>query len=173
MNEMARFTSLYDQQGLHTMAYLQALRPADWQAVPVHSDALFLGSRVNTITIGALVRHLIGAERNWMQALLQGAGDIAPPKPDAELARTPDGESLIVAYQAAHQARLQDLGALREADLDRQLRFAGRRYTAMGLLWALYSHHAYHLGQIDLLMRQQGLLAPEYMEWPETERVIA
>ncbi|MEW6611798.1 MAG: DinB family protein [Pseudomonadota bacterium] len=173
MNEIARFISLYDQQGLHTMAYLQTLRPADWQAVPLHSDTLFLGSRVNTITIGALARHLISAERNWMQALLQGASDIAPPKPDAELARTPDGEPLIAAYRAAHQARLQDLAALREADLDRQLRFAGRRYTAMGLLWALYSHHAYHLGQIDLLMRQQGLLAPEYMEWPETERVIA
>lgn len=87
MNEIARFISLYDQQGLHTMAYLQTLRPADWQAVPLHSDTLFLGSRVNTITIGTLARHIISAERNWMQALLQGV--VTSPRPS----RTPNSRA--------------------------------------------------------------------------------
>ena len=58
------------------------------------------------------------------------------------------------------------------SDLEKEFSFVGRRYTGMGILWAMFGHHAYHLGQLDLLMRQLNFIAPEYMEWSETEKVI-
>jgi len=67
---------------------------------------------------------------------------------------------------------LEKLNTLTLATLEKEIVFTGRRYTGIGFLWSVLGHHAYHLGQIDLLMRQQDLAAPEYMEWPETGRVL-
>lgn len=173
MQEFGRFLSLYNQQALHTVNYLRLVTPAQWRAVPVHSDALFLGSRVKTITIAALIRHLMTAETHWIHALQEQSAEIGLPQPDPAIEALADGDALIHAYQTGHARRLRDLEGLHRLDLSRELRFTGRRYTAMGFLWAIYSHHGYHLGQIDLLMRQLGTVAPEYMEWPETNGVIA
>jgi uncharacterized damage-inducible protein DinB len=49
----------------------------------------------------------------------------------------------------------------------------GRRFTVEGFLWALYGHHCYHFGHVDLLMRQQDVTPPEFIQLPELERVIA
>lgn len=173
MQEFGRFLSLYHQQALHTVDYLKLVAPAQWRAVPVHSDALFLGSRVKTITIAALTRHLMAAETHWIHALQQESAAIGLPQPDPAVEALADGEALVRAYQEGHARRMKNLEDFHHQDLDRELRFAGRRYTTMGFLWAIYSHHGYHLGQIDLLMRQLGTEAPEYMEWPETHGMIA
>ncbi len=57
--------------------------------------------------------------------------------------------------------------------LERPVLAMGRRFTVEGFLWALYGHHCYHFGQIDLLMRQQDVTPPEFIQLPELERVIA
>lgn len=173
MTEFDRFVSLYDKQALHTLDYYQALKADHWQAVPVRSDALFLGKRVKTITISALARHLMTAESHWINSLRAGQSEILLPQPDPAIEALSDGRELIQGYAQSHQERLRVLAALGNMDLGREVAFTGRRYSVQGLLWAIYSHHAYHLGQIDLLMRQLGTVAPEYMEWPEMEGVIA
>lgn len=45
-------------------------------------------------------------------------------------------------------------------------------YTVMGFLWITFGHHSYHLGQVDMLMRQNGIYPAEYMEWPNTSTLI-
>lgn len=174
MNELERFISLFEQEVLHTFDYLNMLDDAHWHAIPCDAETLYLGTRVNKITISALTRHLINAEKHWLEnisALPAGASMPLPGKA-AFLEGIADGSALIAAYRASLNASLQQLRQLQAATLEKEIVFTGRRYTVMGFLWSLLGHHAYHLGQIDLLMRQQGLLAPEYMEWPETTRLL-
>ncbi len=174
MNEQQRFISLFDQEIIHTFDYLEMLTAAHWNAIPCDAEALFLGARVNKITIAALTRHLIHAESHWFEqiASLPAAGTMPVPGKAVLEENIPDGVGLIGAYRAAHAKNMQKLNALTAETLEKEIIFTGRRYTGIGFLWSTLGHHAYHLGQIDLLMRQQETIAPEYMEWRETGRVI-
>ena len=40
--------------------------------------------------------------------------------------------------------------------------------SGMGLLWGMYSHRAYHLGNIDLYMRQGDMNAPDFFTMEPT-----
>lgn len=174
MNELQRFISLFDQEVIHTFDYLDMLSDTQWRAIPRDSETLFLGTRINKITIGALTRHLINAESHWFEqiATLPAAAAMPLPGPPTAQEGIADGAALIDAYRAAHAGNLKKLNTLTPATLEKEIVFTGRRYTGVGFLWSVLGHHAYHLGQIDLLMRQQDLAAPEYMEWPETGRVL-
>ncbi len=174
MTEFERFKSFFAQQSIHTVDYLNMLKEEQWNAIPHDSDALFLGTRVNKITIGALVRHFILAEQHWIKAVgsMPGGSVIPTPGNSALLEKVRDGKELIESYRSAHEQNKQALSDLAVSDLEKEFSFVGRRYTGMGILWAMFGHHAYHLGQLDLLMRQLNFIAPEYMEWSETEKVI-
>lgn len=174
MKEQERFISLFDQQIRHTFAYLERIPQNLWRGVPADAKTLSLGDRVNKITISALARHLLNAERHWitqLPILAAGATLTLPGKGDW-LDSIGDGQAFIESYRANHSENLTRLAALSDDDVTKLLTFNGRRYTAIGFLWSLLGHHAYHLGQIDLLMRQQGVEPPEYMDWPETEKVL-
>ena len=174
MIEFKRFKSLFIQQSIHTVDYLNMLKDEHWSAIPHDSNALFLGTRVNKITIGALVRHFIIAEQHWIKAVgTMPDGSAIPTPGNSELLdKIKDGKELIESYLSAHEQNRQTLSNLTVSDLEKEFTFVGRRYTGMGILWAMFGHHAYHLGQLDLLMRQLDFIAPEYMEWSETEKVI-
>ncbi|MFA5974015.1 MAG: DinB family protein [Lentimicrobiaceae bacterium] len=175
MNEFERFKSIYAQQTMHTLDFLNMLSQEQWQAIPHNSDALFLGTRVNKITVSALVKHLIITGRHWINSVnsLPVGSTIPIPGNTALLDKVPDGTELMESYRIALEDNKQLLSGLTDGNLEKELIFAGRHYTGMGILWAMFGHHAYHLGQLDLLMRQMNITAPEYMEWSETKKVIA
>ena len=174
MNEFERFCSLFDQEIRHTFDYLSLLEPGHWTGIPANSDALFLGSRIQKITVSALVRHLMHTEKTWIGRLetLAPGGVLPLPGPPAGLDTIADGKDLVEAYRHLHADNLAALARLSPETLTKELVFVDRRYTGMGFLWSVLGHHAYHLGQIDLVMRQQGTEAPEFMEWPETSRIV-
>ena len=174
MNEFDRFCSLFDQEILHTFDYLPLLKPSQWTDIPADSEALFLGSRVQKITVSALVRHLIHTERTWIRQIgsLPAGATIPLPGPPAGLDNISDGQDLVEAYRSRHAENLAELPRLSPDTLQKEVVFVDRRYTGMGFLWSVLGHHAYHLGQIDLMLRQQGTEAPEFMEWPEIARIV-
>lgn len=174
MSEPNRFLALFDQVVDQTIAFAELVDRAGYAAVPVDTPALFLGTRVDKITIGALVRHLLLAEAHWFEQVrdVSPGGVIPFPSNAAALEGIPDGAPLLETYRRSYAERRSQLEALTEADLTKEIVFAGRRYTVIGFLWTVLGHHSFHLGQIDLLMRQQGIEPPEYMEWPEDQRVL-
>ncbi|MHB1677029.1 MAG: DinB family protein [Sulfuriferula sp.] len=174
MNELERFISLFNQEIVHTYDYLGMVKDEQWSAIPCDSEALFLGTRVNKITIGALTRHLMHAESHWLGQIgpLPAGATMPLPGKSATPEDVVDGSWLIEAYKVAQAGNLEKLHALTPVVLGKEIVFTGRRYTGIGFLWSILGHHAYHLGQIDLLMRQLGHIAPEYMEWPDTGRLL-
>jgi len=175
MTEFERFKSIFNQQSIHTLDYLEILTSEQLQAIPYDSEMLYLGTRVNKITISALIKHFIVAEGHWITSIVTlPDGSVIPiPANTSTLDDVHDGKELLDAYRKAHEENSQLLSGLSGNNLQKDFVLAGRHYTGMGLLWAMFSHHAYHLGQIDLIIRQLNLLAPEYMEWPETNKLIA
>lgn len=175
MDELERFHSLFNQQVLHTLNTLETVPAALWQAVPADSSTNYLGARVNRITIEALLKHLCEAEQHWTKsfAAIQQGQKMPPPAGGSLEGDVKPGLELIGQYRVIHKfnlARIQELGAER---LKTEFFFAERRFTMMGFLWAMYGHHSYHFGQIDLLLRQQDHLPPEFLEYPERTKVVA
>ena len=54
---------------------------------------------------------------------------------------------------------------LSQAQLDKQVVWAGRTWTVMGFLWGAYAHRAFHIGNIDIYLRQADVVAPEFFEF--------
>src|SRR3546814_7498940 len=72
-----------------------------------------------------------------------------------------------------HFASLEAVRGYSEETLAKPFVFVGRHFTVGGFLWAVYGHHCYHVGQVDQLMRQQSVMPPEFLEYRETEKLIA
>jgi uncharacterized damage-inducible protein DinB len=174
MREIDRFLSLFDQLIEQTLAFVRRINNNAYSAIPVDTDVLFLGTRVNKITIGALLRHLILAETHWFKTLpsLEENAVIPFPQNASLLEGIQDGQPLLDTYRSTYANSRQLLSSLSFSELNKQVSFAGRHYTVMGFLWTILGHHSFHLGQIDLILRQQNITPPEYMEWSETMRVL-
>jgi uncharacterized damage-inducible protein DinB len=63
-----------------------------------------------------------------------------------------------------HEQNIRTLRGFDEATLDKTVRFAGDEslWSVMGFLWGLYAHRAYHLGNIDIYLRQADAPAPDF-----------
>jgi len=174
-SEFERFLSLFDQLIEHTFDYANLIsKDAAYSVIPIDSDVNFLGTRVNSITIGALVRHLILAESHWIGQILEieNGGTIPFPDNTSYLDNVADGQALMDAYGRSCRKMRKQLVSFDSGMLEKTFKFAGRNYTGMGMLWSIHAHHAFHLGQMDLLMRQQNIEPCEYMEWPEVRELI-
>lgn len=76
------------------------------------------------------------------------------------------GELLAEAARLHAEAE-QTLRGFTDEDLAKTVRFAERTWTVMGFLWALYAHRSYHLGNIDIYLRQSDTPAPNFFRFPE------
>jgi uncharacterized damage-inducible protein DinB len=173
-NELERFRLMFDHQFHHTFTFLEALDEEDWQHVPIDNDVMFLGSRVATINISNLLSHLLMTEADWFTKLkaTHDLHDLDFHQDFSLVANLSGGKDLVARYRRSHNETISRLDALNADDLTKRIRFADRWLTGMGFLWFVFAHHSFHLGQIELLIRQCGHGAPEFLEWPEVNRVV-
>lgn len=172
--EFQRFLNIHEQMYLQTLDLLKDAPDEIYDAVPIDNASMFLGVRVNKINIGSLIRHFILAEIHWFKAMKEGESGLVIPKPEnaALLEGIPNGKQLTDRYKEVYEEGKVILETYTEEDINKQVTFMGRTYSVMGFLWITFGHHSYHLGQIDMLIRQNDILPIEYMEWPNVKTVI-
>jgi len=156
--EFDRFLMMWERSIHRFGEILGQVTEEAYRTVPIPGDTNYLGDRVGEIMIDTLVRHLVVAERHWFRFVLDCEEGAPIPKPEgivarAELSHDVAGEF----YQKEIGAALESLKGIDRSQLDKTVTWDGCTYTVMGFLWTILSHHTYHLGQIDLLMRQQGI----------------
>ncbi|MBA5638684.1 DinB family protein [Duganella sp. LX20W] len=175
MNDHERFLSLFNQQVTLSLNTLEQIPAGLWTSIPADSETNYLGQRISRITIAALAGHLMRAEYYWTTTLskLAPGEEMVPPVGIPMLELADAGQPLVNQYRQVLEHNLNRLRALSPQQLATEFTFIGRRYTVQGFLWAIYAHHSYHYGQIDLLLRQQSYLPPEFLELPELGRLIA
>ena len=70
--------------------------------------------------------------------------------------------------EIAHRSQAKIIKAfagLSPSQLDKQVVWVGRSWSVMGFLWAAYAHRAFHIGNIDIYLRQADVVAPEFFEF--------
>lgn len=131
---------------------------------PVETATTFVGP--NALAIDMLVRHLIAAESHWLSLLpsLRAGAVMTLPNPPV----LPDSlakESVEAAYQDKVLVFLPEVLGMTEAAAREPIVFRSKEYEKRAFLWVLLVHHSYHLGQIDLMLRQQNVLSPEHLRF--------
>lgn len=65
--EFKRFLSIYEQLYLQTLELLKDVSDRVFKNTPIDNEVMYLGTRVNTINIGGLIRHFVLVEIHWFQ----------------------------------------------------------------------------------------------------------
>jgi uncharacterized damage-inducible protein DinB len=168
--EHARFLTLFQRMVDHTDAWI-AKTPADkldW--VPIQTDAMRFGDRVSRVTIKGLIAHIVVGEDHWAHALpgLADGATMPIPQYSALQEEFAKGDFQAIAHRTQKTIAAAFAG-LSQSQLDKHVVWVGRRWTVMGFLWAAYAHRAFHIGNIDIYLRQAGVVAPEFFEFNPPE----
>ena len=168
--EHDRFLTLFQRMVDHTDAWIARTPPDKLDWVPIQTSAMRFGDRVSRVTIKGLIAHIVVGEAYWAEFLPECAdgATMAPPRhlALAEKFESGDFRALARETQAATMKRFR---ALSSGALEKHVTWVGRDWTVMGFLWGAYAHRAFHLGNIDIYLRQADVVAPEFFEFNPPE----
>lgn len=168
--ERDRFLSLFDRLVESTDTWVE-VTPADkldW--VPIRQPSVRFGERLSEVTSRNLYIHTIVGEHCWARSLA-ACDDGATIKPPLDMdlsAELADDDDLVGRARALHKENMALFASYSEEQLGKSIMFNGRSWTVAGLLWGIYAHRAFHLGNIDIHTRQAGVEPPDFFAFPGT-----
>ena len=172
ISERDRFLVLFDRLVHFTRDGVAATPANKLEWVPPGGDIVQFGDRLRHVTIRALCIHLFVGENKWARALRDCRDGAAIDLPnDPALTAKMGGEDFLDVAMTTHQETMGMFGALTENDLGKSVSFARRKWSVMGFLWAIYGHHNYHHGNIDMYWRLSGCQAMDYFNFEPPEMV--
>jgi len=166
-SEFERFLILFDQLAQFCESWLDRMPPDKLDWAPIENASMRFGDRVSRITVKGLVIHVAIGEQHWVDGIAAATdGEVIPiPKNKALEAALAAGD-WRQATRDMHRRNMERLRAYTPADLARKVVFADHTYTGMGLLWSMHAHRAFHLGNIDIYLRQTDTVSPDFFRFP-------
>src|SRR5690606_22599065 len=133
VQEFNRFLNIHEQLYLQTLELLKDVPDEVFNSTSIDNEVMYLGTRVNTINIGGLIRHFVLAEIHWFQAMKDGNNGLIISKPDnaSLLENIPNGQPLVDKYKEVFTKGFEILKTYTEEDLNKTVSFMGRTYTVM------------------------------------------
>ena len=163
--ELERFLTLFDGLVQSTNSWLELTPAEKLEWVPVENPNMKFGDRISTITIKSVYIHTIVGETGWARLLkdCDDGADLKPPPANRELTKElMASDDFVADAMKLHRENMALFGSYDDARLARRMKWSGREWTVMGFLWAIYSHRSYHLGNIDIYLREADAPAPDF-----------
>ena len=165
--EHERFLTLFQRLVDHTDAWI-AKTPADkldW--VPIQTSAMRFGDRVARVTIKGLIAHIVVGEAFWSDFFLDcdDGVEMVPPSFSAVAKAFEDTQDFRMLAHRTQVENMSNLRGLSAAQLAKRVVWAKRQWTVMGFLWGAFAHRAFHIGNMDIYLRQADIVAPEFFEF--------
>lgn len=166
MNEHQRFLELFEALFTANGKWMTETPADKMEWVPFDNPNMKFGDRISTITIKSVYIHTIVGECGWSR-MLRDCEDGATIGPDhaevkALTAELNASSNLLADSRKLHDTNMKRFAAYDQACLDKMIRWSGRDWSVMGFLWGIYSHRSYHLGNMDMLMREADAKAPDF-----------
>jgi len=162
--ELSRFLTLFDALVVAGNAWMARTPAEKLEWVPVDNPNMKFGDRISTINIKSVYVHTILGERHWAGLLGDCAdGAALKPAPDPETTkRLMASDDVVRDAMEIHRDNMARFAALGPAQLEKRIQWSGSDWTVMGFLWGIYCHRAYHLGNIDIYLREADEPAPDF-----------
>lgn len=164
--ELDRFLKLFDALVDSNNSWLAGTPKEKLEWVPFDNENMKFGDRISVITIKSVYIHTIVGEHIWAR-MLKDCGDGASLKfaRDEVVAlsgRLTTAKDLVGEAMTLHADNMRNFTSYTDDQLAKAVEWSGRKWTIMGFLWGIYSHRSYHLGNIDILMREADQKAPDF-----------
>src|SRR5690606_38187457 len=116
LQEFNRFLSIHEQLYLQTLELLKDVPDEVFNSTPIDNEVMYLGTRVNTIDIGGLIRQFVLAEIHWFHAMKEGESGLAIPKTDKAslLENIADGQEMSEEYKDVYAKGLEMMNSYTE-----------------------------------------------------------
>ena len=168
-SEFERFQIMFNDLFWFTDRCLDRIPPDKLDWVPELGERVQYGDRVLIASIRNLYIHIISSEYDWVRKVRDCDDDTQiPPGGDRDLAKRMSEGDFRAMSQDAHNSNMEIVKGYTDEILEKSVRYEGWMCSGMGLLWGMYSHRAYHLGNIDLYMRQGDMNAPDFFTMEPT-----
>ena len=170
MSEFERFLIMFDRMFDFVETYVNKTPTDKYEWIPIDGPGVSFGDRLENITIKGLYVHLTTSEDGFIRSLIsvEDGGEIPLPINQQLTNEVYDGD-FIAMGRDIHENCMVMLRGIKVTDLTKTVWFQGGEYSAMGFLWALYAHYAYHLGNIDTYMRQGDMKPTAFFNFPESK----
>jgi hypothetical protein len=166
MTEHQRFLELFDALFVSNNKWMEVTPAEKLEWVPLDNPNMKFGDRISTITIKSVYIHTIVGECGWAR-MLGTCKEGASLRPDMEQGKVltqqlDRSRDLLGEATRLHRDNMDRFRAFDRACLDKKISWMNRDWSVMGFLWGIYSHRSYHLGNIDLLLREANAEAPDF-----------
>jgi hypothetical protein len=171
-NEFDRFLVLFDRLAEETNVRIERASPDKLDWLPIDNANMRFGDRISRTTIRNLYVRIAVAEHEAIRNLQScAAAELLPVPRNPDLSEALASGDLIAGATRLHHQNMQTLRDFDAAALEQRVRFAADHsvWSVMGFLWGLYAHRAYHLGNIDLYLRQADAAAPDFYSFASRE----
>ena len=164
--ELKRFLTLFDGLVVSSNSWMTGTPEEKQDWVPFDNPNMKFGDRISTITIRSVFIHTVVGENLWAQAL-KDCEEGAVLKHDRGRAaslteKLSASHDLVADAMKLHADNMRLFRTYTDEHLAKKIKWSGREWTVMGFLWAIYSHRSYHLGNIDIFMREADEAAPDF-----------
>ncbi len=162
--ELERFLKLFESLAVLTDKWMASTPDDKLDWVPFDNYNMKFGDRISTITIRSLYVHTIVGECRWARILKDcEEGSSLPREADKPLTdRLMASKTLVADANVLHRQNMALFAGYSDQQLAKNIQWTKREWTVMGFLWGIYCHRAYHLGNIDLYMREADAPTPDF-----------
>ena len=168
--ECLRFLVLFEQLAIFNEAWLDKMPQDKLDWAPIENSSMKFGDRVSRITVKGLMVHVTVGECHWVEGIRSNAdGAVIPIPKDKPMEEALSSGDWRANIKQALQDNLAKLKTFDIQQLEKKVVFADHHYSGMGLLWAMYAHRAFHLGNIDIYLRQTDTIAPDFFRFPSEQ----
>ena len=162
-SEIERFLELYGALARVTHDWIAAAPDDVLEWVPVDGeDSLFIDGRGRMSILGQYIHIIVGdhVQAPQLATCDDGAKIDAFDKDIAsKLRASPD---LIVDARAMHDKDMTHFAAINEAQMEKHILRDEHQWRLADYLWSIYSHRAFHVGNMDIYLRAAGVTPPAF-----------
>jgi uncharacterized damage-inducible protein DinB len=164
--ESDRFLVMYEELVLVTNDWMLTMPKEKLEWAPVDNPNVRFGDRLTTVNIKGLYKHITLNDHYWVRMIRDAENNAVFQRPDIpDIAEAMDGENFIEDAIRLHGENIDVLRSFGKPELTKKVVHTRRTYTGMGFLWAMYAHRSYHLGNIDIYIRQADVKAPDFFNF--------
>jgi uncharacterized damage-inducible protein DinB len=162
-SEIERFLELYGALARVTHDWIAAAPDDVLEWVPVDGEgSLFIDGRGRMSILGQYIHISVGdhVQAPQLATCEDGAAlnafdkDIA-----ARLRASPD---LIDDARAMHDEDMTHFAAITETQMEKHIFRGEHQWRLVDYLWSIYSHRAFHVGNMDIYLRAAGVTPPAF-----------
>ncbi len=163
--EFDRFLLLFDRLVNGTNVWIERTPKDKLEWLPVDNPNVRFGNRVTKVTIKSLFIHIMASEHQWVRSLGDCADNATVPiAPNPELSAKLESGDFVGGAMKMHGENMRVLGAFTDQQLRKTVRVADSAWSVMDFLWAMYAHRSYHVGNLDIYLRQSDTAAPDFFQ---------